>query len=135
MSDREIVTIDPQQFAALDRRVGEFFIELRAIRDRLGPAEPKYNLHQILSHLERTLHDGLEAGTNGGGNGDAIQQISNKIDQLFVRLENISTEQGMILDLVEQLGTDPAALNDAITKVRALREKLQTSLNNQTQGD
>lgn len=58
---------------------------------------------------------------------------NNKLDQLFVQLTRMETEQGLLLDLVEKLGTDPAAIKEAAESIRALRQKLKTSVDKQTQ--
>lgn len=59
MSDRELVTIDSSQFNTLDSKINALRGELQIIRERLGPVDKDKNLHQVLTHIERTLFDAL----------------------------------------------------------------------------
>lgn len=115
MSDRELVTIDAAQFNALS-------LLLQGLSSRLGPADAQYSLHQVLTHLETTLN---RIANNGAGSGDntqvltAIKSLGDKVDALALSIKEDNIAQ------IRTLAED----------VKGVREKLQTSVDNQTKGD
>jgi hypothetical protein len=93
MSDRELVTIDSAQFAALESR-------LNAIATRIGPSQADFNLNQVLTHIGRTLFDGFKllAQAGGGDNSQVLNAIDNlgrKVDEAVMALkDDVQTLQG-----------------------------------------
>lgn len=114
MSDRETVTIDSGQFNGLSQKLDN-------LAARLGPSDEQYSLHQVLTHLETTLN--RLATTMGGGDNSqvltAIKSLGDKVDALA-------------LSIKEDNNAQIRALAD---EVKSVREKLQTSVDNQTKGD
>lgn len=77
MSDRELVSFDPAQFAKLETALG-------AIASTLD---------NKLAHIERTLFDGFATLATGGGNGDnsqvltAINNLTKVTEEKFMGLK------------------------------------------------
>lgn len=108
MSDNERVTIDREQFADLK-------VELAVLSAQLGPLDANLNLHQVLSHIERTLYDGFKliAAIGSGGNTDN-SQVLQAINELTILVK----EQHMALkDDFETLNGKFDALDSATQAV------------------
>ena len=62
---------------------------------------------------------------------DMLRSQAGVAADLALVKEELSTVHALIVDLA----TDPEKLNEAVLAVRAIREKLKTSVDNQTKGD
>lgn len=114
MSDRETVTIDPAQFNALGQK-------LDSLAARIGPPDEQYSLHQVLTHLETTLNR-LVTAMSGGDNSQvltAIKSLEDKIDALALTIKE----------------DNDSKIRTLADEVKGVRERLQTSIDNQTKGD
>jgi archaellum component FlaC len=146
MSDKELVTIDPGQFNALDSKIGALGAELQIIRERLGPVDKDKSLHQVLTHIERTLFDGfklLAAGTNGGSNSEVLKAINNldrKVDEFMStqeeRLQGVNTALTSIADGINTLQQQVAdlkannpALDDEISAIEGTVKAIADDIN------
>lgn len=108
MSDREIVTIDKTQYEGLDAR-------LRALADRIGPANNDFSLHQVLTHLETTLNR-IATGAGSGDNTQVLNAINNlnrKVDEL---MSELSDAVGSIKDDVTRIGDGVKKVLDLLTQ-------------------
>jgi len=106
MSDRELVSFDPAQFAKLEALLGN----IATILDNK------------LAHIERTLNEGLKALATGGGSSDnsqvltAIKALDDKIDALALAIkeDNSAEVQRQIDQFTSQLNTSTAELKGEI---------------------
>lgn len=80
---------------------------------------------KLIEQLIEGVKDGSDAKLD-----QIIQTLQPVADLPFMRQE-LSTIHGLISDLV----ADPEQIKELTAKVKAQREKLQTSLNNQQEGD
>jgi archaellum component FlaC len=120
VSDRELVTIESQQFKTFEQRLGAVHGELQIIRERLGPVDKDRSIQQTLETGFVSLADVL---TSSGGNGD----IGNKLDQLFVQMSTLSNQQQLILDLIEDTdGPISNLIRKVETSMATQEERLRT---------
>lgn len=113
MSDRELVTIDPQQLTALEMLLGNI---ASTLSDKLG-------------HVERTLHGGLEAIAQSGGTASnsevltAINNLDRKVDKFMAtqeeRLQGISTKIDEVLSDLAALRANNPQIEDEISAIEA----------------
>jgi len=111
MSDRETVTFDSAQFAKLEKLVSDITAKL----------------DDKLSHIERTLFDGLAALAQGGGTGDnsqvlnAINNLDRKVSELMAtqeeRLQAILVAVKNVKQMLTELKANNPAIEDEITAI------------------
>lgn len=123
MSDRELVTIDSQQFQTLELRLNSVRAELQIIRERLGPVDKDKSIQQ-------TLEDGFAVLVNAIRSSSGDGDVGNKLDQLFVLLRTIAAQQELTLELLE--GSTQADIDNIAARIKAVRERLKTSVDSQT---
>lgn len=124
MSDRELVTIDRQQFDALLQG---------------GDA-----IKNTLAHIERTLFNGLDVIAQGGGDNSqvltAINNLDRKVDEFMAtqeeRLRGVKTKLDAIqtgVDKIQQQLADLKAnnpeLDDEISAIEATANAIDTDVN------
>lgn len=118
MSDRETVTFDSVQFEALKTLLAD-------LNKRLGPGTESMSLHQVITHLERTLFDGFQALTgnvNGGSDGSAL---NNKLDFLIKEIAQLRIQQDLILAAVE--GEDQRKIDELTEALKPEADALEGS--------
>lgn len=127
MSDKELVTIDKQQFTVMEQRLNAVHAELQMIRERLGPADTKLSLHQVLSHIERTLHTGLQvlaANSGGGDNSEVLTAINNLDRKVTTMSSNIDRIEKEAADAAENVGL----VRTAIEELKTISTNMQTEI-------
>lgn len=120
MSDRELVQIDSNQFAALLLRLDE-------LANRLGPNHADFSLHQILIHTEQTLYNGFQLIAGSANNNsevlNAINNLNRKVDELMAtqeeRLQAILTAVKNVKQMLIDLKTNNPAIEDEIAAIEA----------------
>ena len=122
MSDRELVTIDQQQFTTLSQK-------LDALAARIGPARADFSLHQVLTHIETTLFEGFKlvaASMNGGDNSQVLNAINNldrKVDEFMAtqeeRLQAILVAVKNVKQMLADLKANNPAIEDEIGAIEA----------------
>jgi len=106
MSDRELVSINSEQFAKLETAFGNIATTLEG----------------KLAHIERTLFDGFKALPQGSGSGDnsqvltAIKVLGDKVDALALAIkEGSSAEVQEAIDKsTQELQSSTSALDTAV---------------------
>lgn len=134
MSDRELVQIDANQFAT-------FLLRLDAMSGRVGPANNDLSLYQILSHIERTLFEGLKTLAQPGNGGDnaqvlaAINNLSGKVDEFMATQEERLQAILVAVKNVKQMLADLKANNPAIEdEIAAIEGELAPASDQPPQG-
>jgi hypothetical protein len=123
MSDRELVTIDSQQFQTLELRLNSVRAEMQIIHERLGPVAKDKSIQQTLEDGFAVLVNAIRSSSGGG-------DVGNKLDQLFVLLRTIAAQQKLTLELLE--GSTQSDIDNIAARIKAVRERLKTSVDSQT---
>lgn len=111
MSDRETVTFDSAQFAKLEKLLSDVTVKL----------------DDKLSHIERTLFDGLAALAQDGGSNDnsqvlnAINNLDRKVSELMAtqeeRLQAILVAVNNVTQMLADLKVNNPAIEDEIAAI------------------
>src|SRR5215217_6837977 len=114
MSDKELVTIDREQFKELSLSLGA--------------------INATLAHIERTLFDGLKAISRGGNSTDnsqvlnAINNLDRKVTTMSSNIDRIEKEAadaaenvGLVRTAMEELKSASAAMQ---AEIKSLKEQV-----------
>lgn len=139
MSDRELVQIDTNQFAAL-------LLRLDDVANRIGPSHADFSLHQVLTHLETTLNK-IATAMSGGDNSQVLTAINNldrKVSEFMAtQEERLQTIQAGLAGVAEGVNTlqqqiadlkaSNPALDDEISAIEATVKGIADDINGVTE--